>query len=87
MNSAVTTQNVITGTAVTPEEIWAYVDRQLTVSSGLDAAQSLMLNELWAIQGLDVNNPMTVTRNDRTSGSLNLSITGDGTTTSTVTRQ
>jgi hypothetical protein len=38
------------------------------------------------LSGLDPNNPMNVTPTARNSGSLNLTITGDGVTTTTVTR-
>lgn len=43
-------------------------------------------DELHLLQGLDPLEPMTVTNNSRKAGHLNLEITGDGTTTSTVTR-
>ena len=45
------------------------------------------LAEIWGMEGLDKNNPMTVTTSTRTTGSLTLAITGDGETTTTVTRQ
>lgn len=51
--------------------------------SGTDNA---LLEELWQLQGLDASNPMTATKTSRTAGSISLSITGDCTTTSTVTR-
>jgi len=54
--------------------------------SGLTVAQDARLQELHLLQGLDINNPMTVTTTTRDAGSLSLAITGDGTTTSTVTR-
>jgi len=52
----------------------------------LDRIQTL-IDELHKIQGLDINNPMTVTHNSRTAGSIDLQITGDGVTTTTVSRQ
>lgn len=42
--------------------------------------------ELWQLQGLDSANPMTVTNESRVAGAIDLDITGDGRTTSTVTR-
>jgi hypothetical protein len=38
-------------------------------------------------KGLDISNPMTVTPTSRVAGSIDLDITGDGETTTTVTRQ
>lgn len=46
-----------------------------------------LADELHKIQGLDPTNPMNVTPTKRTSGSILLDITGDGKTTTTVTRQ
>lgn len=46
-----------------------------------------LVDELHKIQGLDQSNPMTVTPTSRTAGSIDLEITGDGETTTTVTRQ
>lgn len=43
--------------------------------------------ELWKLQGLDISNPMTVTPTQRVAGDVDLAITGDGLTTTTVTRQ
>lgn len=45
-----------------------------------------LVDELHKIQGLDSGNPMTVTPNTRSSGSINLEITGDGENSTTVTR-
>lgn len=46
-----------------------------------------LVDELHKIQGLDAANPMTVTPNSRVAGSVDLAITGDGETSTTVTRQ
>lgn len=46
-----------------------------------------LVDELHKIQGLDAANPMTVTPNSRVAGSIDLTITGDGETNTTVTRQ
>jgi len=45
-----------------------------------------LVDELHKIQGLDADNPMTVTPDSRVSGTIELEITGDGETTTTVTR-
>ena len=44
------------------------------------------VTEVWQIHGLDAANPMTVTPTSRVSGSISQVISGDGTSTSTVTR-
>ena len=47
-----------------------------------------MVTELWQLQGLDPDHPLTVTPSSRfiTGSDISQTITGDGTTTSTVTR-
>jgi len=42
--------------------------------------------ELWKFFGLDIANPMTVTRQNRVAGDVSVSYTGDHETTTTVTR-
>jgi len=44
------------------------------------------IQELWQLQGLDPNSPITVTPTSRTAGDIDQTITGDGVTTTTVTR-
>ena len=44
------------------------------------------IEELYKLQGLDPNTPMTVTKTSRIAGNINLAITGDGENTATVTR-
>ena len=44
------------------------------------------LDEIWQLQGLDADNPMTVTPTTRNVGSISQAISGNGVTTSTVTR-
>jgi hypothetical protein len=56
-------------------------------SGGLTPTQALMLDELHKIMGLDPASPMTVTPTGRVAGQLNQIFTGDGETTTTVTRQ
>lgn len=55
--------------------------------SGLSSLQEAQLSELWRLAGLDAANPMTVTPTSRVAGDISQDITGDGETTSTVTRQ
>ena len=52
----------------------------------IDQTTSKKLDELHRLQGLDADNPMTVTPTARTAGNITQAITGDGLTTSTVTR-
>jgi hypothetical protein len=67
--------------------VWAATIRTLTEAAGLTAAQDVKLDELHKLQGLDSDNPMTVTPTSRDAGSITQVISGDGETTSTVTRQ
>jgi hypothetical protein len=53
--------------------------------AGIDAISTL-ISELHALQGLKAGSPMTVTPTTRTADGITLNITGDGTTTTTVTR-
>lgn len=46
----------------------------------------VLVDELWKLAGLDISNPMTVTPTTRVAGSISQTITGNGVTTSTVTR-
>jgi hypothetical protein len=48
---------------------------------------NILLEELHRIQGLDANNPMVITPTQRTAGSIELELSGDGETITTVTRQ
>ncbi len=54
---------------------------------GLSEVQAQMLMELWQMQGLDSGNPLNVTTSSRQVATIQQVITGDGVTTSTVTRQ
>jgi len=49
--------------------------------------QPLSVRDMWRADGLDASNPMTVTPTGRTSGDVTQDFTGDGVTTTTVTRQ
>lgn len=61
---------------------------KLSPSAGTPATDSIdiQVNEIWELAGLDITNPMTVTPTSRITGTINLALTGDGTTTTTVTR-
>lgn len=56
-----------------------------TFGQVLQTMQTLV-DELHKLQGLSVGNPMTVTPTSRAVGDISLTITGDGVTTTTVTR-
>lgn len=57
-----------------------------TEAGGILAQIQVLVDELHKIQGLDAANPMTVTPTSRTSGSIDLTISGDGETETIVTR-
>jgi hypothetical protein len=61
------------------------LDPKKAYSAGLGDV-SLKLGELHALAGLKSGSPMTVTPTTRTADGITLNITGDGTTTTTVTR-
>jgi hypothetical protein len=56
-----------------------------TVDGNVDTLLT-RLSEMWALDGLDIANPMTVTPTSREAGAVVQVISGDGETTSTVTR-
>lgn len=56
-------------------------------AGGLSPSQATMLLELWRMRGLDPTAPVTVTVTSETAGTIQLEISGDGQTTSTLTRQ
>jgi len=61
-----------------------YVEASNEVPINVD--NTTKVDELHKSQGLDVSNPMTVTPTSRVAGTINQVISGDGETTSTVTR-
>lgn len=63
-------------TALTKEAIREEIDNN-----------SVKLDELYAIQGLDLTRPLTVTQEARTAGDINLELAGDGEEITIVTRQ
>lgn len=62
---------------------------KIVSGSGLSVAEQTQLRELHANEGLEVGNPMTVTTTSRSTddASIELDLTGDGETSTTVTRQ
>jgi hypothetical protein len=102
VNSAVSTQNVVTGTALTPEQtasaVWLAAQRTLTANPGpskeeVAAQVRLALSgelarilELAAINGLLPGTPLTVTTNSRTAGDVTQSIATQADGTTTVER-
>lgn len=59
--------------------------KDMTVNKLLNIMQ-VLVDEMHKLEGLSVNNPMTVTKTNRTVGGINQDITGDGINTTTVTR-
>lgn len=57
-----------------------------TQAGNILAQIQTLIDELHKIEGLSPGNPMTVTQDNRTAGDINLDITGDGETSTTVTR-
>jgi predicted amino acid-binding ACT domain protein len=55
-------------------------------TAGYTAPDNTKIDELHKLQGLSAGNPMTVTPTSRTVTGISLAITGDGTTSTTVTR-
>lgn len=57
-----------------------------TEAGGILAQIQTLVDELHRLEGLNESAPMTVTPTNRTTGTINLDITGDGETSTTVTR-
>jgi len=97
VNSAVSYQNVVTGTAASPQEIWEYANRALSVAvptaeqtaaavrSNL-SADLTRLAEAWARLGLDPGNPLVTGQTQVTFGDIVLAMT-ESAGAVTVTRQ
>jgi hypothetical protein len=62
---------------------------KIVTGSGLSVAEQTQLRELHANEGLETGNPMTVTTTTRSTddATIDLDLTGDGVTSTTVTRQ
>lgn len=59
----------------------------IATGSGVPADLQTKIEELWQMRGLDTDNPVTVTPSQETSGSIDITIGGDGETISTAQRQ
>ena len=66
------------GSPVYAVEEYAYYENNSTIDTKVD--------DLHKLQGLDLSNPMTVTQNSREVGTIRQAISGNGRTTSTITR-
>lgn len=66
------------GSPVYAVEEYAYYENNPTIDTKVD--------DLHKLQGLDLSNPMTVTQNSREVGTIRQTISGNGRTTSTITR-
>lgn len=77
----VSTRAVVVETGVSG--LTASESTQLSLITGIQS----LVDELHKLNGLDAANPMTVTPSARTAGDISQAITGDGTSTTTVTRQ
>lgn len=102
VNSAVTTQNVVTGTALTQAEtadaVWQAASRGLTATLDPSAAtiaaqvraelgaELLRILELAQVHGLVAGTDLVVTPTSRTAGSVVQTISGDGVNNSIVSR-
>mgnify|MGYP001587500129 CR=1 FL=1 len=60
---------------------------QIDAVAALATQIQILVDELHKLQGLDVANPMTVTKTSRSVAGIVQDITGDGVNTTTVTRQ
>lgn len=68
------------------QAVWEHATRTLTNAAGLTTDQSTQLSEIWRIHGLDASAPLTVTPAGRRAGAISQTASGDGTTTTTLTR-
>lgn len=66
------------GSPVYAVEEYVYYENNPTIDTKVD--------DLHKLQGLDLSNPMTVTQNSREVGTIRQAISGNGRTTSTITR-
>lgn len=71
-----------TGGPLSPADIAAIA---VAVRASMSAELAAML-EVWRIHGLDASAPLNVTPTSRTAGTISQTISGNGTTTSTVSR-
>lgn len=74
----------VTGISVVPSNSAGL--QLVATGSGLSASEQTELHELWEINGLSDTHPLTVTPTSRTANAINQQISGDGSSSSTVTR-
>lgn len=65
------------GSGASAAEVWQYATRTLTASA-LTTEQNDRLNEIWAMHGLDIANPLIVNATQRVIGSIIQSLTTVG---------
>lgn len=65
--------------------VWSHATRSLTIS-GLSAADAEKLLHIWRLLGLDAANPVTTTTTEITSTDIAIVISGNGETSTTLTR-
>jgi len=84
----ITLEPSITAGQITISGIGTIVDNATSYTSlNIDSLLSGdKLDDLYKLQGLDIDNPMTVTPSSRNAGSISQIISGDGTSSTTVTR-
>ena len=70
------------------QAVWEYATRTLTsaASGGMTTEQAEQLAEIWRIHGLDPAAPLNVTPTSRSAGDVAQTISGDGATSTTVSR-
>lgn len=76
VNETTSLQNVVNGVWNSPRS-----------DHNADDTMAKMLQELYKLQGLDINEPLTITQTQRVVDDVNLALGGDGVTIQTVTRQ
>ena len=81
----VSISSVATGTAM--DHLLSVIVGSTGWTSGEKNAILAKVDELHRIQGLDINNPATITPDLVSAGTINLELTGDGTDLTIITRQ
>lgn len=90
LDAILTAVNALPTALEIADAVWnAQVTDYLTNGTiGKELADAMaQVADVYTIQGLDSANPMTVTTTGRDAGDIDLNFTGDGVTTTTVTRQ
>lgn len=72
-NATITRTNSSSATLIQPDATFDVID-------------ATRLLEIWQLLGLDISNPLTVTKTSQAAGAISQTIGGDGENTSTVTR-